>query len=64
MADCGLGRIAALTGLGQIAAYTLDTLRCKDPRQALERTIRPLGEAWAAASSALTMAPVTSTATG
>eukprot|EP00969_Alexandrium_andersonii_P126356 5585063-Alexandrium_andersonii.AAC.1 len=30
MADCGLRRIAALTGFGRIADCTLGTLRCKD----------------------------------
>eukprot|EP00969_Alexandrium_andersonii_P206933 9141828-Alexandrium_andersonii.AAC.1 len=30
MADCGLGRIAARTGLGRIADCTLGTLQCKD----------------------------------
>eukprot|EP00969_Alexandrium_andersonii_P313515 13851237-Alexandrium_andersonii.AAC.1 len=30
MADCGWGRIAALTGLAQIAGCTLALLRCKD----------------------------------
>eukprot|EP00969_Alexandrium_andersonii_P177317 7841148-Alexandrium_andersonii.AAC.1 len=34
MADCGLRRIGALTGLGWIANCTLDTLLCKDARQA------------------------------
>eukprot|EP00969_Alexandrium_andersonii_P089368 3944836-Alexandrium_andersonii.AAC.1 len=30
MADCGLRRIEALTGIGRIADCTLGTLRCKD----------------------------------
>eukprot|EP00969_Alexandrium_andersonii_P320198 14146656-Alexandrium_andersonii.AAC.1 len=30
MADCGLGRIGALTGLGRIAECILGALRCKD----------------------------------
>eukprot|EP00969_Alexandrium_andersonii_P337743 14927324-Alexandrium_andersonii.AAC.1 len=32
MADCGLGRMAALTSIGWIADGTLGTLQCKDPR--------------------------------
>eukprot|EP00969_Alexandrium_andersonii_P025561 1116321-Alexandrium_andersonii.AAC.1 len=32
MADCGLRRIAARTGRGQIADCTLGTLQCKDAR--------------------------------
>eukprot|EP00969_Alexandrium_andersonii_P280336 12393669-Alexandrium_andersonii.AAC.1 len=32
MTDCGLRRIAAPTGLEQIADCTLGTLRCEDPR--------------------------------
>eukprot|EP00969_Alexandrium_andersonii_P074004 3263947-Alexandrium_andersonii.AAC.1 len=32
MADCGLRRIAALTGLEPIAECTFGPLQCKDPR--------------------------------
>eukprot|EP00969_Alexandrium_andersonii_P340702 15059070-Alexandrium_andersonii.AAC.1 len=32
-ADCGLGRIAALTSIGRIADCTLGALQCKDPRK-------------------------------
>eukprot|EP00969_Alexandrium_andersonii_P368398 15472804-Alexandrium_andersonii.AAC.1 len=32
MADCGLGRIGALTGLGRIADCIFGALRCKDAR--------------------------------
>eukprot|EP00969_Alexandrium_andersonii_P268203 11851714-Alexandrium_andersonii.AAC.1 len=35
MADCGLRRIATLTGLGRIADCTLGTLQCKDPKPCL-----------------------------
>eukprot|EP00969_Alexandrium_andersonii_P330946 14628065-Alexandrium_andersonii.AAC.1 len=39
MADCGLRRIAALTGLAWIADCTLGPLRCKDARSV--GTLRP-----------------------
>eukprot|EP00969_Alexandrium_andersonii_P363810 15462723-Alexandrium_andersonii.AAC.1 len=40
MADCGLRRIAALTGLGWIADCALGTLQCKDARLGAGRTKR------------------------
>eukprot|EP00969_Alexandrium_andersonii_P329970 14582362-Alexandrium_andersonii.AAC.1 len=36
MADCGLRRIAAPTGLGWIADCTSGTLQCKDARRTMD----------------------------
>eukprot|EP00969_Alexandrium_andersonii_P177763 7860106-Alexandrium_andersonii.AAC.1 len=36
MADCGVRRIAAVTGLGRIADWISGTLPCKDPRIRLD----------------------------
>eukprot|EP00969_Alexandrium_andersonii_P367772 15471405-Alexandrium_andersonii.AAC.1 len=52
MAECGLRRIAALTGLRRIAECTLDNLQCKDAspflvdRLLVVITSSPMSEPW------------------